>query len=93
MKTRMLFSILALVTLVVVGSCTTAKKVSKEDYRFFSGTWINEEYNTHPFKAKIVMHPDGTFEMAGDVIPTTGIARVEGEFASATNRGHGSTLP
>jgi hypothetical protein len=64
MKTRLLLfiSILFLATVMVVGGCATAKKVSKKDYRFFSGTWINEEYNSHPFLAKWVIRPDGTFD-------------------------------
>jgi len=63
MKVRMLLfiSILFLVIIMVVGGCATTKKVSKKDYRFFSGTWINEEYNTHPFMARWVIRPDGTF--------------------------------
>jgi hypothetical protein len=37
----------------------------------------------------VTMHPDGTFEMAGDVIPTTGIARVEaaGTFTETSAEG------
>ena len=53
-------SILFLVTVMVFGGCATTNKVSKKDYRFFSGTWINEEYNTHPHNARWVILPDGT---------------------------------
>ncbi len=64
MKARMYvsISILVFVTLLVFGGCATAKKVSKKDYRFFSGTWINEEYNSHPFLARLVIRSNGTFD-------------------------------
>lgn len=55
-------SILVFVTLMVFGGWATAKKVSKKDYRFYSGTWINEEYNSHPFLARWVIRPDSTFD-------------------------------
>jgi hypothetical protein len=65
MKGKMLLfiSILFLATVMFAGGCATTKKVSKKDYRFFSGTWINEEYNTHPHKARLVIRPDGTFDV------------------------------
>ena len=64
MKTRTLVSILILVFAVMIISegYATEKKVTKRDYRFFSGTWINEEYNSHPFPAKWVIRRDGTFD-------------------------------
>lgn len=71
MKTRVLFLILVLVTLVVAGSCASANRVSRKDYRFLSGTWINEEYNTHPFKARLVIRPDGTFVVYSRTTDTT----------------------
>lgn len=38
---------------------------------------------------RVTIHPDGTFEMVGDVIPTTGIARVEanGAFTETSAEG------
>jgi hypothetical protein len=64
MKARMLLiiSIILLATAIVAGGCATTKKVSKKDYRFYSGTWINEEYNTHPHLARWVIRPDGTYD-------------------------------
>jgi hypothetical protein len=64
MKIRTLVSILILVLalIIVIGGCATGKKVTKKDYKFFEGTWINEEYNSHPFPAKYVMRRDGTYD-------------------------------
>jgi len=64
MKTRMLVSILILVlaVLIICEGYATDKKVSKKDYRFIAGTWINEEYNSYPHAAKLVMYRDGTWE-------------------------------
>ena len=64
MKTRMLISILILVLAVLIISegCATEKKVTKRDYRFISGTWLNEDYNSRLFNAKLIMHPDGKFD-------------------------------
>jgi hypothetical protein len=64
MKTRAFVSILILVLAVMVISegFATEKRVTKRDYRFFSGTWINEEYNSHPYLAKFVLRPDGTWD-------------------------------
>ena len=65
MKTRMFVSILVPVfaLLTISKSCATDKKVTKKDYGFIAGTWINEEYNSHPHKAKIVILRDGTSEV------------------------------
>ena len=62
MKTRMfvLFVILVVAVLIISEGFATEKKVTKRDYRFFSGTWINEEYNKRDFPAKWVIHRDGT---------------------------------
>ena len=64
MKTRTLVSILVLVLAVLIISegYATDKKVTKKDYRFVSGTWINEEYNSKPFREKYVVRRDGTFD-------------------------------
>ena len=64
MKTKTLVSILILVFAVMVISegFATEKKVTKRDYRFFSGTWINEDYDSHRFMAKFVLRPDGTWD-------------------------------
>jgi len=64
MKTRTLISILILVLalLIICEGYATDKKVTKKDYRFVSGTWINEDYNTRAFSAKYVVHRDGTFD-------------------------------
>jgi beta-lactamase regulating signal transducer with metallopeptidase domain len=64
MKTRTLLSILILVfaVLIVAEGFATEPKVSKKDYRFVSGTWINEEYNSYAFPARWEMHRDGSFD-------------------------------
>jgi len=64
MKTRMLVSIVILVLAVlsVAEGSDTEKKVTKRDYRFFSGTWINEEYDSRAFVAKFIIYRDGTFD-------------------------------
>ena len=64
MKTRTFVSILILVltTLIISEGFATEKKVTKRDYKFFSGTWINEEYDSHPFMAKYIIYRDGTFD-------------------------------
>ena len=64
MKVKTVVSILTLVlaVLIMTGSCATDKKVSKKDYRLFAGTWINEEYNSHPHLAKYVIRRDGTYD-------------------------------
>ncbi len=64
MKARMIVSISTLVlpVSIITGSCATGKKTYKEDYNFIADTWINEEYNSHPFPAKWVMCSDGTFD-------------------------------
>ena len=64
MKTRTFVSILILVLAVMVISegFATEKRVTKRDYRFFSGTWINEEYNSRYRYAKLIMYPDGTWD-------------------------------
>ena len=64
MKTRTSISIMILVLIVMVISegYATEKRVTKRDYKFFSGTWINEEYNSHPHLARQVMRRDGTFD-------------------------------
>jgi hypothetical protein len=72
MKTRTFVSILILVlaVLIILGSCATTKKVAKKDYRFFSGIWVNEEYNSHPFMAKYVIFSDGTFDAYNNLTDT-----------------------
>jgi len=65
MKTRTLVSILILVlaALIISEGFATEKKVTKRDYKFFSETWINEEYNKESeFPAKLVIRRDGTFD-------------------------------
>ena len=64
MKTRTLVSILILVLAVLIISegYASEKKVSKQDYKFVSSTWINEEYNSHAFPARWELHRDGTFD-------------------------------
>ena len=72
MKTRTSVSMLILVStlIFIVGSCATTKKVTKKDYRFFSGIWVNEEYNSHPFMAKYVIFSDGTFDAYNNLTDT-----------------------
>jgi hypothetical protein len=48
--------------MVISEGYATEKKVTKRDYRFVSGTWINEEYNSHPHLARYVIRRDGTFD-------------------------------
>ena len=64
MKTRTLVSILipVLVALIIFEGYADDKKAFKKDYKFLAGTWINEEYNSHPHKAKFVMYRDGTWD-------------------------------
>jgi hypothetical protein len=64
MKTRIFVSLLILVLAVLIISegFATEKKITKRDYRFISGTWINEEYNSRYKYAKLVMHTDGTWD-------------------------------
>ena len=64
MKTRALVLILVLicVALIIFESYANDKKAFKKDYKFLAGTWINEEYNSHPHKAKFVLYRDGTFD-------------------------------
>jgi len=64
MKTRtfLLILMLALIILVICEGYAADKKVTKKDYKFFSGTWINEEYNSHHFLARLVIRRDGTFD-------------------------------
>ena len=63
MKTRTIVSILILVLAVLIISegYATEKRITKRDYRFISGTWINEGYHSRYKYAKLVMHPDGTW--------------------------------
>jgi len=63
MKTRTFVSILILVLAVMVISegFATEKKVTKRDYKFYSGTWINEEYDSRAVWAKYEIYRDGTF--------------------------------
>jgi len=64
MKSRIFVSILILVLAVLVISegYATEKKVSKKDYRFVSGTWINEEYNSYAFCARYELYRDGKWD-------------------------------
>ena len=64
MQTRKIVSILILVLTVMIISegYATDKKVTKKDYRFFSGTWVNEEYNSRIFNTKYLIRRDGTFD-------------------------------
>ena len=64
MKTKALVSILifVLAVLIISEGFATEKKVTKRDYRFFSGTWINEEYNSRAFNAKYIIRRDGTYD-------------------------------
>jgi hypothetical protein len=64
MKISTLVSILIflLAVLFISEGIASEKKVTKRDYRFVSGTWINEEYNSHNHKAKIEIHHDGTYD-------------------------------
>ena len=64
MKIRMfvLILILAFIILNICEGYAADKKVTKKDYKFYSGTWINEEYNSHPHLARYVMRRDGTFD-------------------------------
>ena len=64
MKARMLVPILILVfgVLIICEGYASDKKVSKRDYRFVSGTWINEEYNSYAFCARWEMHRDGSWD-------------------------------
>ena len=63
MKTRTFISILILVIteLIISEGFATDKKVTKRDYKFFSGTWINEEYDSRATYAKYEIYRDGTF--------------------------------
>ena len=64
MKIRTFVSILILVLAVLIISegYATEKKVTKRDYRFVSGTWINEEYNSYDFEARYELHRDGSWD-------------------------------
>ena len=64
MKIRMfvLILILAFIILNICEGYAADKKVTKKEYKFFSGTWINEEYNSHPHLARYVIRRDGTFD-------------------------------
>ena len=61
MKARMLVPILILVfgVLIICEGYATDKNVSKKDYRFVSGTWINKDYNSGASQAKQVRHGVG----------------------------------
>ena len=64
MKTRTFVSIfiLVLAVLIITEGYATENRITKRDYRFVSGTWINEEYKgtSKPFEID-VFNPDGTF--------------------------------
>jgi len=64
MKPKTFVSILIFVLAVMIISegFATEKRITKRDYRFVSGTWINEEYNLHLFNARVVMHHDGKLD-------------------------------
>ena len=64
MKTRTFVSILILVlsVLIISEGCATDKKVTKEDYRFMEGTWINLDYDKAWRYAKVIRKPDRTYE-------------------------------
>ena len=62
-KTLISITILVLAVLIISECYATEKKATKKDYRFFSGTWINEEYNSRTFKAKYIIRRDGTFDV------------------------------
>ena len=64
MKTRTFVSIMILVLAVLIISegYATEKKVTKRDYRFFAGTWINEDYNSHAFPARWELYRDGSWD-------------------------------
>ena len=67
MKTRMLISILILVSaaLIVIVSCATGKKAVKAHVESVYGAWANLDYNTeNEFWAKCIVRPDGIIEMA-----------------------------
>jgi hypothetical protein len=61
MKTRtfVLILILVLAVLIISEGFASEKRITKRDYRFVSGTWINEEYNSSWKHAKLIMYPDG----------------------------------
>ena len=64
MKTRtfVLILMLALIILIICEGHAADKKVTKKDYKFISGTWINEEYNSYAFPARWEMHRDGSWD-------------------------------
>ncbi len=66
MKIRTFVSILILVlaVLIITGSCATGKKayVAKEDEELY-GTWVNTDYDVEPKAPKLVLKPDGTYNI------------------------------
>jgi hypothetical protein len=64
MKTRTLLStlILVIVLMIFAAGYATENKITKKDYRFISGTWINEDYNSHAFRARVELHRDGSWD-------------------------------
>ncbi len=81
MKTRMLVPILILVFAVMVISegFATEKKVTKRDYRFVSGTWINEDYDSYAFVARCELHRDGSWDGYNRILDTG--KKVAGHYA------------
>jgi len=48
---------------LIISECfATEKKVTKRDYRFRSGTWINEDFNSHAFFARLELYRDGSWD-------------------------------
>ena len=72
MKTRTLVSILIVVLAVriIAEGYAADEKVTKKDYRFISGTWINEEYNSYAFSARLEMHRDGSWDQYNRISDT-----------------------
>ena len=62
-RTFVIILILVLAVLIISEGFATEKKVTKRDYKFVAGTWINEEYNSHPHLAKFVIRRDGTIDL------------------------------
>ena len=61
-RTFVLILMLALIILIICEGYAADNKVTKKDYRFISGTWINEEYNSHSHMERYVLYRDGTWD-------------------------------
>ena len=62
LKKKIPILILILSVSFLFAGCQTTNKITKKDYEFCAGTWINEDYNSHPHFGKWVCRSDGTFD-------------------------------